>query len=291
MKIVKIIGGLGNQMFQYALYLSLKKIYPKEVIKIDTTLFDSYKLHNGFELRKVFGIEAEYATKEEINHLSRYIASYKLQRIVRKLLPRKKTEYIESLDFVFQPEVLCPGDMYYEGYWQNADYFRSAETEVRKAFSFLPVSTSKNQALITELKGSDIPTVSVHVRRGDYLNHKIFGGICDQAYYQRAITTVLATYRVARFYFFSNDIEWCKTNLLPFVKDCPVVFVDWNQGRDSYIDMELMALCRINIIANSSFSWWAAWLNDFPQKKVVAPRIWARTPYENGIQLKSWYLI
>ena len=289
MKIVKIIGGLGNQMFQYALYLSLKKKYPKEKIKIDISMFETYGLHNGFELKRIFDIDAEYASREEIRELSFYIKIYKLQRIFRKIFPVRKTECVEKYDFKFMSEVWSNCDRYYEGYWQNWEYFIEAQTEVRSTFTFKKELVGRNAKVIREIQYSKMP-VSLHIRRGDYLHHKLFGGLCDLNYYKKAIDYVLNNYDTPQFYLFSNDIEWCKTYILPLVQGYPFILVDWNSGVESYIDMQLMSCCRINIIANSSFSWWAAWLNDSSEKIVIAPKLWAHSPYGKEIQLKSWLL-
>lgn len=290
MKIVKIIGGLGNQMFQYALYLSLKKRYPDEAIKIDTTMFGTYKLHNGFELKQIFDIDAELASPHEISKLSFYIRYYKIQRIVRKLFPYRRTECIEKRDFDYIPEVWTKCDLYYEGYWQNVKYFIEAQTEVRSAFKFRKELSSQNKHLMEEIQNTELP-VSIHIRRGDYLHHKLFGGICDISYYKKAIEYVLENNDSPKFYLFSNDIEWCRENILPLVRKYPLLFVNWNLGAESYIDMQLMSNCKINIIANSSFSWWAAYLNEHLNKIIIAPKLWAHSPYGKEIQLKSWHLI
>lgn len=290
MKIVKIIGGLGNQMFQYAFYLSLKKKYPEEVIKIDTTMFDTYGLHNGFELKSIFDVDAEYASRQDIRRLSFFVGFYKIQRVLRKMLPTRKTECIEKNDFDFMPVVWSNNDRYYEGYWQNQKYFVDAQAEVRAAFTFKKELSKRNLELIEKIQSAET-SVSLHIRRGDYLNHKLFGGICDIDYYKKAIEYVLENCDTPQFYLFSNDMEWCRINILPLVKGKPLTFVDWNSGLESYIDMQLMSCCRINIIANSSFSWWAAWLNDSFGKMVIAPKLWAHSPWGAEIQLKSWHLI
>ena len=119
-------------------------------------------------------------------------------------------------------------------------------------------------------------SVSIHVRRGDYVNHPLFGGICDKAYYQRAITYIQEKTDCDYYIIFSNDIKWCEENLSALLMGKNVVFVNWNKGKDSYQDMYLMSRCNYNIIANSSFSWWGAWLNNNPEKIVVAPKIWMK---------------
>lgn len=290
MKIVKVIGGVGNQMFQYAFYLSLKKKYSNEIVKLDTSLFNSYKLHNGFELERIFNIKADLALPSEIKQLSWFVNNYKLQRIVRKMLPIRRTEYVEENDFAYASEVWTSQDKYYEGYWQNVNYFEDVEAEVQSAFTFKTKLVGENEVLMNKILTAELP-ISIHVRRGDYINHKIFGGICDLDYYKSAINYIMEKYSSPQFYLFSDDIKWCEENLLPLLTGQPLTFVDWNIGYDSFIDMQLMSCCKINIIANSSFSWWAAWLNNSANKYIIAPRIWAKTPYGQDIQLKQWHLI
>ena len=186
-------------------------------------------------------------------------------------------------------EVWSNCDRYYEGYWQNWEYFIEAQTEVRSTFTFKKELVGRNAKVIREIQYAKMP-VSLHIRRGDYLHHKLFVGLCDLNYYKKAIDYVLNNYDTPQFYLFSNDIEWCKTYILPLVQGYPFILVDWNSGVESYIDMQLMSCCRINIIANSSFSWWAAWLNDSSEKIVIAPKLWAHSPYGKEIQLKSWLL-
>lgn len=289
MKIVKIIGGLGNQMFQYAFYLSLKDKFPDEEIRVDLSLFDSYKLHNGYELERVFGLRPLIASPADIRRLSRYFSSYLLQRINRKILPARSTEYIEKKDFIYQETVWYKGDRYYEGYWQNATYFRAVDASVRKAFAFAPLLGERNRRLANAI--ADVPvSVSIHVRRGDYVKHKLFGGICEEAYYRQAIRMVFDRFQLPFFYIFSNDIPWCRTHIVPLLgKNFQII--DWNKGDDSHIDMQLMSLCRIQIIANSSFSWWSAYLNSRLDKVVIAPSPWAHLAYHISVQLDDWILI
>ena len=271
MKIIKIIGGLGNQMFQYAFYLALKNRYPNEEIKLDINLFKTYQLHNGFELEKVFHISAPYATPKEISRISYYVPNYKLQRVIRKLLPARRTEYIEKCDFLFQPEVFRTGDCYYEGYWQNYRYFDDIFSEVSAAFSFKNGLERKNKMILEQISNNQ-QAVSIHIRRGDYINHKTLGNICDIEYYTKAIQLIFHHYSNPCFYIFSNDISWCRNNLMVLFRKCQCYFIDWNIGTDSYIDMQLMSACKNNILANSSFSWWAAYLNSYSDKIIIAPK-------------------
>jgi hypothetical protein len=290
MKIIKVIGGLGNQMFQYAFYLSIKQHFPTENVLIDNSLFASYSLHNGFELPNVFNVVPEYADTKNIKKLSRYSSNYYISRILRHILPQKKTEYIESVYFLFDPKVFYKKfDAYYDGYWQNENYFNQIENKVRRNFIFKKELDKRNQNLVNLIQKEN--SVSIHIRRGDYVNHKIFGGICDLNYYKNAIRFICEKIDQPVFYIFSNNIEWCNENLATLLKGHCYSFVNWNNSTNSYIDMQLMSNCKYNIIANSSFSWWAAWLNNYKGKIVIAPQKWAHVKYADKIQLSTWILI
>ncbi|WP_143414822.1 alpha-1,2-fucosyltransferase [Geobacillus sp. E263] len=270
MKIVKVIGGLGNQMFQYAFYRNLKAKFQE--VKLDITAFETYKLHNGYELERVFDIKPEYATKKEIYPLTTNRNS-KISKIKRRIFGGKETEYIEK-DLKFDPEVFkVTGDVYFEGYWQTEKYFKEIEDLIRKDFQFKNPLTNKNLELSNKIKNEN--SVSIHVRRGDYYTSKKaerkHGNIATIEYYQKAVRKITEFVDNPVFYIFSDDIPWVKENLK---LENEVIYVDWNKGLDSYIDMQLMSICKHNIIANSTFSWWGAWLNQNKNKIVIAPSRW-----------------
>jgi len=291
MRIVKVIGGLGNQMFQYALYLSLKDKFQNERILIDKRLFNSYKLHNGFEIDRVFHLDSvEYATQNEIKLVTFNVRNYKMQRIARRILPKLETEFIEKNEFFYDNNVFNKGDLYYEGYWQNYNYFKELGSLIRNSFQFKNDLSLLNSNLLNEIS-KEAQSVSIHVRRGDYLNHKTFGGICNSNYYLNAIEYVKNIFHNPIFYFFSNDFTWCRDVLLPLIGDSKYFFIDWNTKQDSYIDMQLMSYCKFNIIANSSFSWWAAWLNPNKDKKVIAPVKWTQNLISKDILPPDWILL
>lgn len=296
MKIVHVIGGLGNQMFQYAFFIALKKHYEKEDIYVDINSFNGYKLHNGLELEKKFGIKLNVASKAQLKKLTWHADNYFMQRLFRRVLWKKKTECIEPFNGEFNDGVFLNfSDCYYEGYWQNYKYFHAFYNEICSTFSFPPVNqlSASNQEAIKQIEYCKGNSISLHVRRGDYVNNKGFGGICNLKYYERAIELARSECNnVPSFFVFSNDKEWCENNIKPMIDDFQYIFVDWNMGENSFLDMYLMSLCRINIIANSSFSWWAAYLNKNIQKIVIAPRQW-QNGKNDGVkpQLPEWLLI
>jgi hypothetical protein len=268
-KIVKFLGGLGNQMFQYAFFLSLEKHHKK--VKADLSGFRDYELHHGFELTKVFGIEIEEATPFEL----RLYTSEKhdwLTRKLRRIYGTKEAEFFEREEFSFDPSVYEDASpRHFWGYWQHQQYVRQVEDQLRTSFTFKEPLDTRNNDFVQTL--SVHTSIAVHVRRGDYIDHPLLGGICDLSYYQKGIRMLEDKIDNPLFVFFSNDMAWCRSNL-------PVenaIYVDWNNGNRSYRDMQLMSCCDHYVIANSSFSWWGAWLNPSHGKIVVSPRKWVNT--------------
>lgn len=291
MKIVKILGGLGNQMFQYALYLALRKAFPHEDVRIDTACFRGYGLHNGFELEGVFRIPpAPRASLSDVARIAWPYPHYRLWQAGKYILPRRKTMCVEPVNMPYDATVLTTaGARYYDGYWQHADYFADAVEEVRRAYSFPLDPLPRNQQLSARIASAE--TASLHVRRGDYLKHPWYRGICDVDYYRKAIAVLDERCDIALFCIFTNDGAWCRENIVPLLQGREYVLVDWNRGADAFRDMQLMSLCHHNIIANSSFSWWAAWLNAYPQKWVVGPKKWLNMADYRFCLPKEWVAV
>lgn len=293
MKIVKIYGGLGNQMFQYALAVALKNEYPNEKIALDISTFKGTVAHNGFELFDVFNVSIrELASIRQILKLTVYSVSDYRQRLYRKLLPKRKTEIIESYCFQFIENIFVPGDGYYDGYWQCSCYFKKYKTLLQQEFSLRNELDTRNKLMYDKIL-SESNSVGIHVRRGDYLNAGLYSGICTMDYYVNAVSKAreIASGPL-NIYIFSNDMKWSAENLSGlFHVDDNVIFVDWNTGKSSYKDMNLMSACQINIIANSSFSWWAAYLNSRNNNTVIAPHKWVNTPMEKPVQCADWILL
>lgn len=277
MKIVKFLGGLGNQMFQYAFYLSLQNHF--KTIKADLKDFETYTLHNGFELEDIFQITLNKASSLDLHLYIPYNKKW-IWRKLRRINGSKNAYLEENPYFSYQPDHYHDNSKrYYWGYWQHIDYINPVEDKLRNIFQF-PKLIGKNKALLESFK--DQNTVSIHIRRGDYLNEPSFVGICDLNYYQKAIKFMQENLQDPLFVFFSNDIGWCRDNFNALNSK----FVDWNTGKESFRDLQLMSLCQHNIIANSSFSWWASWLNENPNKIIVSPEKWI-----NDIDLKTDGLI
>lgn len=284
MIIGQIIGGLGNQMFQYAFYEYLSMMKNNQ-LKLDLSLFNGYKLHNGYELQRVFNIEEAIATEEEINQLkSKYSLLFKIEnKLLSKNFIFGRSHFKEN-NFKINQKILneTVRSFYVEGYFQTGKYIQELQANL---FQFNTELNEKEKELF-----EDNNIVSIHIRGGDYLNNKkdkiLFGDICTNSYYLKAIDYIKAHVKNPTFLIFTNDIEYSNQLL----KNEDFQIVDWNQGKNSFRDMYLMSKCKHNIIANSSFSWWGAWLNSNRSKIVISPKKWFNDNNINQIDIvpKDW---
>ena len=318
MIIVGLTSGLGNQMFQYDIYLVLKER------RSDVKLSDYWFTHNlkkhsvAHEKRnllpEIFNLShAEYADDKDVEQLAD-IDQGILSRIRReKLKLFKKTHinifclehcnhlYEESSFLPWLKSTLIPGairrfrrtvfrycpseplvyqralierqldeivsmkDAYLTGYWLNYDYIKPIESKVRSEFTFKKPLDDRNLAIAQQMV--DELSVSVHIRRGDMLGTKVCETEHSMDYFVRAMSYFTERFEGVHFYCFSDDIPWCREHF----KAHKITFIDWNTGDDSWRDMQLMSLCKHNIITNSTFSTWGAWLNTNPSKIVIRP--------------------
>lgn len=289
MKIVRILGGLGNQMFQYAFALSLEDRYPDESVCVDRYAFNGYPLHDGYLIDKVFNQKLKFASKRDVIKLNYPFFNYRLWQVGKRILPKRSRTFMEKADMVYDPDAQnLTGSVFYDGYWQSEKYFSMIRDKLLEAFEF-PTLDGRNKELIEKL--GHRKCASIHVRRGDYLNNALFKGLTDKQYYVRAIDALLSQKDVDCFLIFSNDINWCRENLIDIIGEREIEFVDWNTGEDSYRDMQLMSLCHYNVIANSSFSWWGAWLNKHDDKLVFAPKKWMNVDKKLDIIPEDWIKI
>lgn len=270
----QIIGGLGNQMFQYAAgrVLSLERGHS---LRLDISGFGRYGLHQGFELQRVFNCPVEIATEADV----RGLLGWQFSPGIRRVLSRPGMAAFRRAGFVVEPHFHfwrgirnVPSDCYLVGYWQSEKYWLEQAAQIRADFSFSSTLKDRNAEVAGQI--NQVNGVSVHVRRGDYANNprtNAAHGLCSPEYYQTAIQCIAGRVDYPHFFVFSDDVEWTREHLkLSF----PCQYVDHNHGAESYNDMRLMSLCRYHIIANSSFSWWGAWLDAKPGKIVIAPKRW-----------------
>lgn len=266
---INLKGGLGNQMFQYACGRALSLRNGDELRIVAEGLGKANAvgdIYRPFSLQK-FAIAGEVVPGSSISFL---------QKVFRKI----NQKVLRNFNVGFEPSILeKKGDVFLDGYFQSEKYFADAASSIRADFALqAPLCDDALEASTMILQ--DRNAVSLHVRRGDYATHTDFGGIADTAYYERAIARMLKEVPNAHFYVFSDDIAWCKENL-PIPADS--VFVSKPEMND-YEELHLMSLCKHNIIANSSFSWWGAWLNNNPNKTVVAPTRWAHGGLEKNFK-------
>lgn len=265
MLIVKIIGGLGNQMFQYAYAKALEQSGYE--VKIDITAFLTYKLHGGYQLDK-YKTDLEQSTIDENKILYKNNIFFK----ILKKLGIKSSKIKQEKDLLFDSNFLKIGNNnYIEGYFQSEKYFKNIREVLLKQFIIKQETsnyTKKIEKKIIVSKNS----CALHVRRGDFVSSTNIHihGVCDIWYYKKAMKYLEEKIGVMDSFIFSDDIDWVKENL--DVQNA--IYIESKEKRLPHEDIYLMSLCSHNIIANSSFSWWGAWLNQNKNKIVIAPKRW-----------------
>lgn len=272
MIIIQVAGGLGNQLQQYALYR--KYVRMGKEARLDLSWFDEAKASDGkskatnrnLELAYFDRLVYETCTEEEKEKL---IGSNGLPgKLRRKLLPSTVHWFHESK--MYHPELLSFEDMYLSGYFACEKYYSDILYDLREKIQFPSSDNPLNRELAQEMR--ECVSVSVHVRRGDYLNEEnraMFGNICTDAYYQKAMELMKEEVPDAHFYFFSDDVSYVKQKY----QGEEFTVVDINHGKDSFYDMWLMSNCKHNICANSTFSFWGARLNGNERKIMIRPTI------------------
>jgi hypothetical protein len=254
MIVVQLIGGLGNQLFQYAAAKSLA-LEKKQKLCIDVSPFENYKLHH-------------YA----LHHFNVVCSIYKKpNRYVKKLIPFFRNNSIyKEVDFGFNENLseLKGANIFLEGYFQSEKYFLAFEKEIRNDFEILTPLKTITKNTIAQIEA--VNSVSIHIRRGDYLTNPLHN-TAKESYYEKALELIESRIQNPVFFVFSDDMDWVKLN---FSTKHKTIFIDFNDALTNFEDLKLMSSCQHNIIANSSFSWWGAWLNANPDKIVIAPKLW-----------------
>ncbi|MCP4001329.1 MAG: alpha-1,2-fucosyltransferase [Gammaproteobacteria bacterium] len=267
---VRLLGGLGNQMFQYAAVRSLASKLDAPLC-LDTFSFEHYA-DRDFDLGEFTAIDEPVCTREQHEAL---FSKSKGAKLKRKLFGRKL--YREPFFHVDPAFFRLTAPIAIDGYFQSEQYFISNEAEIRQKFSWdIDGLAADTRAYLAEIQTAN--AVSVHFRRGDYVADQTvnnFHGTCSPAYYQAAIEYIKSQVQGAHFYVFSDDIDWVKQQDA-FTGVAHSYVLKSEQMRDSE-EMFLMSQCRHNVVANSSFSWWGAWLNSSDEKIVIAPQSWFRT--------------
>ena len=288
MIVAKLMGGLGNQMFQYAAALSLAGKHGSEA-KVDLSFLnadpDGQYTKRDFEL-DVFEKQVPVVTGKELEGLLPNTKTW-WQKLFQP--DSKKWNFAIEQQPGFNREFQnFPDNTYLQGFWQSEKYFKGQEDRIRTAFEFSSVIRAETKNW--EEKISAVNAVSMHVRRGDYVSRPeaaLYHGVLNLEYYQNALDLIRKKENEAQVFIFSDDLEWCRTHLAIEGK------VNYVNSANAAGEMHLMSLCRHQVIANSSFSWWGAWLNRNPAKIVVAPKQWNQkaASYSPDIYCKDWTLI
>ncbi len=271
MILARLFGGLGNQMFQYACARRLSHALGA-ALKLDLTAFERYGPRR-YALDRL-SLEAEIASAQEVKDFERRARICgRLPRLLLRAAPGLRYEVFRERSFAFDPGVLAlRGNVLLEGYWQSERYFHDVAETLRREFALKAAPSARSAAVAERIRGCN--AISVHVRRGDYVSSPEASrrhGVCDADYYRRAAEIIARAEPQPHFFLFSDDPAWTGENLrLRF----PASLVDSAGDEDAAEHLQLMSLCRHHVIANSSFSWWGAWLNPRPDKRVIAPQKW-----------------
>lgn len=273
---IQLNGGLGNQMFQYACGRNLAHKHNTQLL-LDTSILDSTIPESG-KTKRSFALSIFGISKNDTENKKPRSIYFLLHRILNVLSLKIRGKGIQTKIYFVENKFTyntliekTSKDCFLIGYWQSYSYFRNVESLIRKDFQFAPQLDEVNIEWIRKINSAN--SVSVHIRRTDFVNNNVHDihGICTLEYYRDAFNKIISMSVDPVFFIFSDDVAWAINNLkLPYL--CH--FIDGNQGHKSYIDMQLMSHCNHNIIANSSFSWWGAWLNLNPSKIVIAPKAW-----------------
>ncbi len=279
MIITKLCGGIGNQMFQYAAARRLSCIH-NVPLKLDLNWFDSHSLEldRSYKLH-VFNIHEDFASLKDINKLKEFTDDSKLtlkSRITARFLPHYKQTHIREKHFHFDPEILkLHQNIYLDGYWQSEKYFIDIENIIRQEFTIMTAPFSKTVIELADTVAA-CESVSIHIRRGDYVSHPVASKILGTSpleYYHYSIEKLASFLNSPHFFVFSDDPGWARDNLKLTL---PMMIVSNSKAQKDYEDLYLISQCKHHILANSSFSWWGAWLCQNQNKTVISPANWFR---------------
>lgn len=274
MVIVRLIGGLGNQLFQYAAGRRLAHVL-NTTLKLDITGFETYRLRT-YSLSH-FNIAAEIANQADISRfrpMARTRFGAILNGLKGRITPCFRFPIIreQEVGAVRQDVLKARGDVYLDGYWQSEKYFIDIQEIIRLELTIRNQPDPVNRKLADHILSCN--AVSIHIRRGDYVNDPLVSKLhntCGLDYYQKCISEIAESIERPQFFVFSDDPLWVRDNLHLSYQ---TTWVDHNDSSKALEDLRLMSLCRHHIISNSSFSWWGAWLNKKPGKSICAPMRW-----------------
>jgi hypothetical protein len=290
MDVILIYNGLGNQMSQYAFFLKKKQVSGSARFIFEKK---SKGIHNGYELDKVFGIKEEDTVVNKILYTIYLGIAYKKFRFLSQPAVRLfgllgLTVFNENDNYAFQPKLLqsSSGIKFYVGGWHSERYFSDIKDSILDTFQFNTAKIGTANLEILE-KIRTCTSVSVHVRRGDFLdpkNYEKLGSVCTLNYFLCAIRKMRTLVEKPHFFFFTNDHSWVREH---FIGE-DLTIIDINTGGDSWKDMFLISNCAHNISSNGSFSWWSSYLNKNESKIVIVPKNFIANTYFEDIYPENW---
>lgn len=296
MIIIRVMGGLGNQLQQYALYRKFQSLGTEAKLDISWFSTDSQtgmRAPRQLALCDFDGLPMETAGETEVRALLGRTYEEKAglaEKIKRRFAPERLPLFEETE--MYHPRILSWRDRYLVGYWACEAYYADILGMLRKEIRFPESEDERNRETMEKMAGQT--SVSIHIRRGDYLdavNVSMFGGICTDEYYDSAVRYMKERYPGAMFYVFSDDADYVRARY----QGSEFCVVDWNRGKDSFYDMQLMSCCQHNICANSTFSFWGARLNGHSDKCMIRPSIHKNTqicvPEQMQRLWREWTLI
>lgn len=301
MIIIKFCSGLGNQLYQYAIYRQMQILYPEQEIRADISVFEDVDILNrgngfdyGFAVDKFFDVELQYARDSEIYNIcyefrpSKWLRSFMPKTILAKIagdsrfaalrakfIPRlqeNKNKYITAIPAnAYNGSIFMldnSQDYYLSGLWQNINYFKDISDILREELKYKKPLSGAAKEFSLEIKATN--SVCIHMRRGDFTNstYNDSHNICGQEYYEEAIKIIEKKIDDPEYYIFSDDIEFCRRIFRNLNK---AYFVSGSKEIDTQEEMHLMSICKNAIISNSTFAFWAVWLSDNENKTVVCP--------------------
>ena len=292
---VNIIGGLGNQMFQYSLGKHLALTNNTD-LKIDVSLLEDHssksekQVHRNFEL-DVFKMDVQFCSEKEkiyFNGKPRKKLIGKTYNFIRNFFTKKRLVIEKGRGFNKKVKTI-KGNRCIVGGWQSPIYFAEIRKELIGLFTLSEKVLNKSSFQNYETLIKRMPnSTGLHVRRGDYVTNKYYNnllGVLPKGYYEKAVNIIEKKCNQLSIFIFSDDMEWCKKNLSFNHK---VIFVQNEKSKfGAAADMKLMSLCEHQIISNSTFAWWAAWLNVNELKTVIAPQQWVNKKYLNNPNVHS----
>ena len=270
--------------------MSLERNTP---LVIAADMFDTYSLHQGFELERVFGITTPQANREMLYNLIGWRASPKARHLLAKvgsLRPLRGQHFLaEAPNMLASSFFSTPAETYLHGYWQSDRFFGRYADRIRQAFAFAEAVDSQTIDVLTQISAG--PSASIHIRRGDYLTGKNASlySQCNPEYFMASMKILIERFGALKFFVFSDDPVWAAGFFAD--KGYNLEIISKNTGASSYNDMRLMSACDHHVISNSTFSWWGAWLNPKIDKVIIAPKNWIAGLSSSQVIPAGWIAI